>query len=745
MSRSLLQQNHGSGTASVDKLNVHSRIMVGGPIVPQTGKGDVVRVESQLWVGADMAAVAKTSDYNNHTTWSYTPIAPLSWSTVPSTVSHALDLLKAGGVISFQSNVSGLTPTTATTGVVTLDGTLEPTSGGTGSSLTLAIGDLLVASATNAMVNLAAGPNNQVLTSNGPGVAPSWQVVPGGAGSDCIVDTGPGTTQVCANPTNITGVIGGVSAMLVSSASSNVQYGYNSLPNAAGISNTVAIGDSAATGAATGSNNVFMGNNIVADNTSTDMVIIGQGSTCLGDRGVLIGKGSSINATGNTQCVLIGSNSTIATDGGAFSASNCVLVGNSANCTGNACVAIGQISDALSGGVAVGRQANAGSAAVGMGSNARSHGDRSISIGAGTTSASYRSIAIGGSAVVAGGGTIAATSVSSSQALPPAGGILNVVSTAGFSASGIFHVDSSAGPQIVTYTGITATSFTGCTGGTGTVFTFSGNAVVERGLYAISIGGSSIANNISGSEAIAIGRFSTSNGERNIAIGTYASVNQDCEDCISIGHRAQSNTGGIDNVAIGHFAQPGTGAHNICIGRSVGAFASSGSDNTMIGFQAGNNITTGTNNTLIGSGAGDVGVSPGGVIIAQNDQIILGNTSVTNAWIQVPFVATSDARDKMNFAEIPHGLEFVEQLKPTSFQFKKSRDNKTPHGPVRYGFKAQDVLALEGENPVIVNNNNSDHLGLGDASLTPILVNAIKELSQLVKNLQQEIAELKAL
>jgi hypothetical protein len=50
-------------------------------------------------------------------------------------------------------------------------------------------------------------------------------------------------------------------------------------------------------------------------------------------------------------------------------------------------------------------------------------------------------------------------------------GTINVQSTAGFPAAGTIQVMTSVGlTQTVTYTGITATSFTGCTGGTGTMF-----------------------------------------------------------------------------------------------------------------------------------------------------------------------------------------------------------------------------------------------------------------------------------
>jgi hypothetical protein len=92
-----------------------------------------------------------------------------------------------GGVTSFQTSLSGLTPSTATTGVVTLAGTLGATSGGTGFS-TYATGDLIYASATNTLAKLAAGTNGFVLTLAG-GV-PTWAASTGGVTSFSAGTTG---------------------------------------------------------------------------------------------------------------------------------------------------------------------------------------------------------------------------------------------------------------------------------------------------------------------------------------------------------------------------------------------------------------------------------------------------------------------------------------------------------------------------------------------------------------------------
>ena len=94
----------------------------------------------------------------------------------------------------------------------------------------------------------------------------------------------------------------------------------------------------------------------------------------------------------------------------------------------------------------------------------------------------------------------------------------------------------------------------------------------------------------------------------------------------------------------------------------------------------------------------------------------------------------------MNFDLVPHGLDFVKQLNPVAFQFKENRDTDIPNGPVRYGFKAQDILALEGEdNSVIIDNKNPDKLRYNGEALVPVLVNAIKEQQTQIEQQQAQI------
>ena len=71
--------------------------------------------------------------------------------------------------------------------------------------------------------------------------------------------------------------------------------------------------------------------------------------------------------------------------------------------------------------------------------------------------------------------TTVVTELSDGDALPQA--VINVKSTAGMPAAGTFVVFPAGVSQVITYTGLTATSFTGCTGGAGTLRT---NTVIGR-------------------------------------------------------------------------------------------------------------------------------------------------------------------------------------------------------------------------------------------------------------------------
>jgi hypothetical protein len=173
----------------------------------------------------------------------------------------------------------------------------------------------------------------------------------------------------------------------------------------------------------------------------------------------------------------------------------------------------------------------------------------------------------------------------------------------------------------------------------------------------------------------------------------------------------------------------------VAIGGDCLGVSETGSDNTAMGSAAGASVSSGGNNLLLGHDAGRSG-SPSGELTTESNRVCLGDNNITNAFIKVAFTVTSDARDKIEDGIVSHGLDFVNQLKPKSFWFRKNRDSDEKTGDKRYGFYAQDILALEGSNPVVIDSRDSDNLKYKGEQLIPILVNAIKELSTKVTALE---------
>ena len=97
-----------------------------------------------------------------------TPGAGLSVTNTPGAIT-----LANTGVLSWSGGLTGLTPSAATTGAVTLAGTLGAGYGGTGLA-SYAVGDLLYASGTTALSQLADVATGNALISGGVTTAPAW-------------------------------------------------------------------------------------------------------------------------------------------------------------------------------------------------------------------------------------------------------------------------------------------------------------------------------------------------------------------------------------------------------------------------------------------------------------------------------------------------------------------------------------------------------------------------------------------
>ena len=254
------------------------------------------------------------------------------------------------------------------------------------------------------------------------------------------------------------------------------------------------------------------------------------------------------------------------------------------------------------------------------------------------------------------------------------------------------------------------------------------------GIHNTAVGVNALYYNTTGSNNTAVGLqalVSNTEGTLNTAIG-YTALNKNTTgtDNTAIGQAALfNNTEGQYNTAVGSESlfNNSTGEDNVAVGNATLYSNTTGGENTALGISALFNNTTGSGNIGIG-GRNSAGVyAPVSSITTQNDRIVMGSNTVTNAYVQVAWTVVSDARDKTNFAPVPHGLDFVKQLQPTQYEFRVDRDSEEVNGPIHYGFKAQDILALEGDHAVIIDTEDPDHLKYKGEHLVPVLVNAIQE------------------
>lgn len=261
-------------------------------------------------------------------------------------------------------------------------------------------------------------------------------------------------------------------------------------------------------------------------------------------------------------------------------------------------------------------------------------------------------------------------------------------------------------------------------------------AIGYRSLYNCQSGGySNVCVGSSSGTGITTGNSNSAFGDDSLTQVTTASGN------VAVGAGAiRFGTSYADCVAVGNGAMKGITAGsatgNVALGWRALYEPTTGSNNIAIGKRAGESLTTGSGNSIIGSLDSSGTYAPVFNVTTESNRFVAGTTSITNAYVQVAWTVVSDQRDKTNFADVPHGLDFVCKLKPYSYQYRESRESDVGVGPVRYGFKAQDVLELEGSNPVIVDTEDQDKLKITDSSIIPILVQAIQELKKEIEELK---------
>jgi hypothetical protein len=218
------------------------------------------------------------------------------------------------------------------------------------------------------------------------------------------------------------------------------------------------------------------------------------------------------------------------------------------------------------------------------------------------------------------------------------------------------------------------------------------------------LGGFSLFNYVSGDFSTAVGHRSltAATGSCNTAIGAFSGENI---------------TTGTCNVMLGHYAHAanGTASCQLTIAYATGAWWMRGD---------------GARNVCIGAGLRDSGGSLG------NTSQYLWSTATGICWASS---SPSDARDKVIHGAIETALPLVNSIDVVSYNWKP-RTTGIEEQELVYGFVAQQLQEVD---PILVDAEDPENLRIHDRKITPLLVRAIQELSEEVKNLREELNKLK--
>jgi hypothetical protein len=324
------------------------------------------------------------------------------------------------------------------------------------------------------------------------------------------------------------------------------------------------------------------------------------------------------------------------------------------------------------------------------------------------------------------------------------------------------------------------------------------------GYYNTAVGKSALIANTTGYDNVAIGYKALdalTTGYLNIAIGVNAataSTGTVYSNTVVGANAATAMTSGIQNTCIGQGAsQLGTSAsQTTSVGVGANLRLSTGNENTSIGYLAGENITSAYSNVMIGSLAGsNATTSHNNVVVGRNSQVnngsasnsevILGNniTGIGSSYITIgcnaankrTYVAggstnwagTSDERLKTDIVDEPIGLDFINDLRPVKFKWKKKKDidasvfptiyeegseervQETSDGVDMHGFIAQELESTIANYPSmgdagheIFKQTTDGIYTASETALIPMLVKALQEADDKIDALTTRIEAL---
>jgi hypothetical protein len=237
-------------------------------------------------------------------------------------------------------------------------------------------------------------------------------------------------------------------------------------------------------------------------------------------------------------------------------------------------------------------------------------------------------------------------------------------------------------------------------------------------------------------QATAVGSMAGALGDNSVAIGANASADNSSS---AVGYGASALGG--EGVAFGKNASA-----SVYQATAIGSSASA----SLSAIAIGANAIAADNEIVIGNDFQNALKVPGvglDTTTAADGQVptwsATGGSFGTGAFTWAdPSTLLSDERDKTNIQPLNVGLEFVNTLKPVTFDW--NRRDGINEGVSDFGFIAQDLAAAEDaidmhETLGLTNREDPEKLLASYSKLVPILVQAVKDLSNEVDELKKKI------
>lgn len=368
------------------------------------------------------------------------------------------------------------------------------------------------------------------------------------------------------------------------------------------------------------------------------------------------------------------------------------------------------------------------------------------------------------------------------------GALYGLQTTSGNTAVGYSALYSNAGGELNTAVGTEALSNT-----------TSGHSNAAMGARAAIANTTGVANTATGFAALSM----NTSGSYNTSIGYFASREGTTSYATAVGAYALQRNTAEKNTAVGAFAmiENVTGAGNTVVGYAALAMGSQGFENTAVGTSAAENggyystavgyqalMTSNTSfntavgrralannashyNTAVGADTAPIaalsntGAFGYGATPTVSNQIVIGNSSVSQIGGAVPWTVISDARFKKDVNENVPGLAFIRKLRPVTYHWDMKKLNETDGAkeastdPVMQaaaaekgrklytGFLAQEVDAAAREcdfdfSGVVKPANDDSRYQLGYAEFVVPLVKAVQEQQKELEVLRAQVTAL---